>query len=68
MSELKKRKRMAGTGRPLDDPQLEEILLKFMKNLREDKLQFVTPFLVMEAIFHRPSWKGALAVLGSLGS
>ena len=67
VAKLKKKQRMAGAGRPLEDPKLEEILLKFMKELKEDKLQFLTPLLVMEAIYHRPNWKGGLESAGFMG-
>ena len=58
---------MSGAGHPLEDPELEKILLEFKKYLKEDKLQFVTPLLVMEALFHRPSWKGGVDSVGFNG-
>ena len=66
-SKLIKTKRMQGAGRPLEDPELEGMLLKFMKTLKQDKLQFVTPLLVMEATFHRPLWKGGVGSAGFKG-
>ena len=39
-------------------------MLRFMKDLQEDKLQFETPLLV----FHRPSWKGGVDSPGFMGT
>ena len=64
---LKNSKRMSEAGHPLEDPDLEKLLLKFMKELKEDKLQFISPLLVMEALFHRPSWKGGVDSAGFTG-
>jgi len=65
--DLKNSKRMSGAGHPLEDPELEKLLLKFMKELKEDKQQFVSPLLVMEALFHRPNWKGGVDSAGFTG-
>ena len=59
--------RMKGAGHPLEDPELEKTLLRFMETLKNDKLQFVTPLLVMEALFHRPLWKGGVGSPGFKG-
>ena len=56
--DLKNSKRMSGAGHPLEDPELEKLLLKFMKELKEDKQQFVSPLLVMEALFHKAKLEG----------
>ena len=50
--------RLDGAGHPLEDPGLEKHLLDFMAQLREDKVQFLAPLLVMEALFQRPNFKG----------
>ena len=52
---------------PLEDMELEKILLNFMNSLKKDKLQFVSPLLVMEALFHRPMWKGGVGSAGFKG-
>ena len=62
-----KTKRMKGAGHPLEDPVLEKLWLKFMETLKEDNLQFITPLLVMEALFHRPMWKGGVGSPGFKG-
>ena len=67
VSDLKNKKRMGGAGHPLEVPEFEKILLKFMKDLKEDKQQFITPLLVNEALFHRPSWKGGVESTGFMG-
>jgi hypothetical protein len=50
--------RMKGGGRKLEDSDLEHHLLDFMQQLQEDRLQVLNPLLVLEALFHRPNFKG----------
>ena len=64
---MKATKRMQGAGHPIDDPELEKILIKFMDQLTEEKQQFVTPLLVMKALFHRPNFKGGIDSPGFRG-
>ena len=58
---------MQGAGRPIEDPDLEKLLIQFMGQLKEEKRQFVTPLLVMEALYHRPNFKGGIDSPGFRG-
>ena len=67
VKDLKDTKRMQGAGPPIEDPNLEKLLIKFMGQLKEAKRQFVTTLLVMEALFHRPNFKGGIDSPGFRG-
>ena len=58
LEERRKTYKVGNTGRKVSNAELEQILLDFMAELDECHLQFLSSFLIMEALDHFPNWLG----------
>ena len=59
-TDKKKTFKIGNLGRKVENKQLEEHLLTFMKNLDEAHLQFVSSLLILEALDEYPNWLGGV--------
>ena len=59
----KKTLKILNLGRKVENQQLEEHLLTFMKNLDKAHLQFVSNLLILEALDEYPNWLGGVTAL-----